>query len=345
MTPEHLVDPALRIGWKPFSYERSVPSVRLRALMPCEALSEAGYRTSIIPRDGTNDDYDVVVFQKAYRDDDIALARRFKARGVAVVLDLCDNHFYNPEGDPTLAARADRLWRMVDLADVVTVSTPELADVLPGRLTVVVDDALETWPAMSAWGRLRRVRRAHERVRRVRLVWFGNGGSDAPEFGIVHLGRLVPVLEELRRELPIELTVISNSRSLFERHVAAADFPTHYVEWSQRSFARVFTRHDICLLPVELNPFTVCKTNNRIRSSLLLGVPVVSSPLPRYKEFERWVLFDDWARHVRLYAEQRELAGRHVRDGRAYVLSTYTSQRLVAQWAAALAESTRGAAA
>ncbi len=47
---------------------------------------------------------DAVVFSKAYGARDIQLARRLKAAGKRVILDLCDDHFHNPERLPKYEA-------------------------------------------------------------------------------------------------------------------------------------------------------------------------------------------------------------------------------------------------
>lgn len=322
-----------RIGWKPGSYDRMVASSRLRTFLPCEHLRRAGWDTRIVPPDGSGE-YDCVVFQKAYGNDDLALAERLGARGVKTVFDLCDNHLYNPNDHPKLAERAHRLERMLETVDAVTASTPTLAELRPGPSTYVVDDALETPSA----GLLTAVRRAAIRrgrrpsPREVRLVWFGNSGSLDPPFGLVHLADVVPDLERLHKATPVHLTVISNSRPLFSRFVEGSAFPVRYLTWRPNRFARQFAGHDVCLIPVQPNPFTLAKTSNRLALALMLGVPVVASRVPSYEEFSEWVLFDDWEENIAAYARDPELGRRHVIAAQEHIRRTYTPERVVRQW-------------
>jgi glycosyltransferase involved in cell wall biosynthesis len=146
------------------------------------------------------------------------------------------------------------------------------------------------------------------------------------------LRRVLPALEELHRELPLSLSVISNSVSLFEKYTAGAGVPLVYHEWDRESFPHLFRRHDVCVLPVNVNPLTVCKTNNRLVLSLLLGVPVVADRIPSYEEFGDFVLFSDWRENLRRYALDPGLRRRHVRRGREYIRSKYNRERVVAQW-------------
>ena len=326
-----------RIGWRPFSYDNQVASARLRSFLPCRHLAAAGCRASIVAPDGRGA-YDCIVFQKAYSERDLDLARRCVTRGVKVVLDLCDNHLYNPSGDPALAQRADRLRRMIDLADAITVSSPVLATFLPRRSLAVIDDAVEVpalCPASRRWQQARRTRRGARR-RPVRLVWFGHSGSESPAFGLIHLRNLLPELEHLHRSLPLRLTAITNSRLSFDRHLSGSAIPTRYVRWRHASFGYHLARHDVCIIPIESNPFTICKTNNRAVLSLLLGVPVVADMIPSYEELGEWILFDHWSSNIPTYAHDIDLVRQHVANGRSYVQQTYTPRHLVEQWSGAL---------
>jgi hypothetical protein len=324
-----------RIGWVPAWYDPRAPSTRLRASLPVAALRRVGVDAAVVPPDHSGS-YDCIVFQKAYSEDDLHFARRAAAAGVKVVFDLCDNHFYNPDGLPDLAARAARLRSMVDLADVVSVSVPGLADLIGSGDVPVVDDALEETPltALAAW---RGTRRHRVRSRGpVRLVWFGHAGKESQASGIPHIGGIVGELERLHRSRPIRLTVISDSREMFDRHVGKAGFPTRYVRWTPRGFGRHFVTNDVCVLPIEPNPYTLFKTNNRVRTALLLGVPVVTNEIPSYREFADWIDFGGWTEHILGYADDPAPGALRIEAARSYIRRTYTDDRLVSQWGAVL---------
>jgi hypothetical protein len=319
----------MKIGWIPFSDDPRIASARLRCALPARYLAAAGWDSELLdPR--RPHAYDVVVFQKAYSDDSLALARGLRARGTRIVFDLCDNHFYNPEASPVLRERAERLRRMLELADAVTVSTAPLRELVAESDPVVVDDALDDFERP---GRLRlrlasRLRRRSE----VRLVWFGNAGMETPSFGLPHLVGAIAVLEEFHRTHRMRLTVISNSKSMYRRVLGRARFPHTYREWSADRFARDFGSHDICIIPIERNPFTVCKTANRVALSLRLGVPVIADAIPSFEPFAPYILVGNWPENLSRYASDQRLREDHVREGRRYVEATYTPERVVAQW-------------
>lgn len=321
----------MRIGWIPFSSDLRIASARLRCALPARYLADAGWDSKLVDRRDPYG-YDVVVFQKAYDEDSLALASRLSAGGTRLVFDLCDNHFYNPGASPVLEERAERLRRMLDLADAVTVSTEQLRELVPERDPTVVDDALDELEAPS---RPRMALAARLRPRReLRLVWFGNAGMETPSFGLPHLRGVIPVLEELRLATPLLLTVISNSKAAYRNVLRDAGFPHRYREWNVRRFPRDFCSNDICIVPIGRNPFTVCKTANRVALSLRLGVPVIADPIPSLDELAPYILLGSWCENLSRYASDRTLRASHAREGRRYVDATYTPERVVAQWSA-----------
>jgi len=320
------------VAWIPTSRDFRIGSARLRAVLPCRYLSKAGWNCELFDLRRSRE-YDLVVFQKAYDDDAIELARRLQRRGTLTVLDLCDNHLYNPDGLPWLTERAERLKRMIDLVDAVTVSTEALADFIPDRDATVIREALDEMAPKPVPVALWRLRQLYA-PRPFRLVWYGNAGLESPPFGLVHLPKVLPVLEELHRRRPLELTVISNSRDAFERAVAGACFPTGYHEWRSENFASLFVRHDVCIIPVEPNPFTICKTANRVALALKLGVPVVADPIPSFEEFADFMLLGNWPESLDRYAGDPQLRTAHVRSGRRYVEATCSKGRVIAEWSA-----------
>jgi glycosyltransferase involved in cell wall biosynthesis len=316
------------VGWKPFMPGADVASVRVRCLVPMQLMAERQWRTGIFDSaDATA--YDVVVFQKAYRAEDLELARRLSANGVKVVFDLCDNHFFNPEERPDLFDRTDRLRQMIALVDAVTVSSPLLRALVQKEQTFVVDDALDSTVREAPRSPLQRLPRWG---RGAHLVWFGNVGSESPRFGIVDLAHILPDLNRLHRRVPFHLTVITGSKEAFNRYLSEAQFATRYRRWTRRTFGSILSRADVSLLPITMNPFTVCKTSNRVVTSLMLGVPVVADLIPSYEEFVPYILVSGWEDHLERYASSPELRQQHVREGQEFIARRFAPEVIVGQW-------------
>ncbi len=311
------------IAFKPAAPTPALASARLRCYKPTEYLNAAGW--DVRPFDPARmNEYRAVVFQKAYSDEDLQIVAHLRGLGVRTTFDLCDNHFVFADG------RADRLRRMLDEVDAVSVATPELGK-LVGRPAYVIDDALDDAPG-DWWSELRR-RWPRRRGSPLRLIWYGNAGLADPPFGLVDLARILPDIAAVHAHTPVALTVVSNSRTAFDRQIGTPPFPVEYREWDTAAFPRLFRRHDVCLIPVTLNPFTVCKTVNRLALSLLLGVPAIADAIPSYEELRPFVLFGDWRANLLQYAADAGLRHRHVRAGQAYLCGKYTRGRVVDQWA------------
>jgi hypothetical protein len=316
------------IAFKPAVATPELASARLRGYLPCKYLQQAGWACEMY-QPAHVEQYHTVVFLKAYAPEDLELAERLRRQGTRTIFDLCDNHFHDPEQRPVYRERAERLRRMIHRVDAITVSTPELAKLVP-RPSTVIDDALDE--IRADWtGSM--VRWFHKRFRRpLRLVWFGNAGHDYPRFGMIDLKDLLPILNRIAAGRAIHLSVISNSRDMFAAHMAGANFPVAYHEFQTATFQRTFRSHDVCLIPVEANPFTVCKTINRPALSLLLGVPVVCDMIPSYRELDPYVCSGDWLDNLNLYAANRSYRQAMVRRGQRYLRGKYTPDRVVGQW-------------
>jgi hypothetical protein len=325
------------IAWKPHTLVHKSASVRLRSCLPCRYLQDAGWPCEIFePRN--IDSYKLVIFQKAYDPDSILLAEVLSARGVKILFDLSDNHFYIPDSLPFWHDRAERLGKMLDVADSVSVSTPELKKWVHHKDCVVIDDVVEAGRNDRIHSVAAGLRRSWTRLSQgnpLRVVWYGNAGSQNPPFGLVDLARILPHLEAVNARTPIELTVISNSEELFHAYLGNASFPMRYYEWSEDVFRRMFKCQDVCVIPVSANPFTVCKSNNRLVLSLLMGIPVIADVIPSYEEFQNFVLFSDWENSLLEYSDHA-LRRRHVSQAQRYIRSKYNRKRVVLQWSAVI---------
>ena len=321
-----------RIAWKPAG-DSSLPGSRLRAYLPVQHLRHAGWKTEIFD-ERRADSYDLIIFQKIYQRETIQLADRLKQRGTKLVFDLCDNHFYKVDDSPRTEDRCKRLQDMIDLMDAVSASTVEISRVIKHGHVVVIDDPVD-YPVISRWLELRlKAKRliSPGRNRRVRFVWHGTAGQANPPTGLIDIQRVLPHLEDLNRTVPVSLTVISNSRPLFEQYVKDTTFPVRYVDWQLPTFPYHLKQNDVCIIPISLNGFTICKTNNRLVSSLLFGLPVIADPITSYQEFQECVLFGNWAENLRRYATDPALRHEHIEKAHRYIRSKYTPARLISQW-------------
>jgi hypothetical protein len=319
----------VKIGFRPFGGADSASS-RLRVGLPIRYLNKNGIRSEVFDYKNLAS-YSIVIFQKAYAEKDIELASLLREKNIKVFFDLCDNHFYNPDGSPELAERAERLKKMVSLADEIIVSNEGLGE-LTGRPFTVIGDMLET--SIHTWISRRILKPFYSVLPkpRLRLVWFGSSGSEAPRFGMIDLQKIIPDLNAINKKISLQLSVISNSKAKYLLYTAGAEFPTDYYQWNKRTFPYQMVRNDITLIPIEVNPFTFCKTNNRPVLSMLLGLPVIATRIPSYEGLSEFVLFENWQQNIERYATNPALREKHVQEGYHFIMKNFNNQVIIQHW-------------
>ena len=337
-----------RIAWKPRFSDPRVASTRIRCLNPLSELQSSGYPVELFDRSRIGQ-YAAVVYTKLYDDATYDEADVLQRRGVRIVLDLCDNHFYNPNGLVALSKAAVQLKRMMALADELVASTPAMSEVMRAELSTprkitIIEDAVETeirgvktpfwdhWRARNQLVKLQRRLAQGNRDGRTPLVWFGIHGGPNADYGMLDLLKLRPLLETLNRIYPLSLTIISNSKKKYDRSIHSWPFPTYYLKWHADTLFTALRSHAIAVIPVSANPFTRCKSNNRLTLSLSVGLAVVADAIPSYQDFSDVCFLDDWQTGLELYLSDTELRRCHVERGQAIIATDWSIARLADKW-------------
>ncbi len=171
------------------------------------------------------------------------------------------------------------------------------------------------------------------------MIWYGNAGSEQPRFGMVDLGTIIPFLNKVNLQHPLKLTVVSNSEVSFQKYVKAyASFEVCYIPWAKESFEYIIKEQDLCLIPVQQNPFTSCKTNNRVVLTLLLGVPILADPIPSYEEFSPFISLSDWEKNLVYFIEHKSLFKDKVKKGQVFISDKYSTEKIKERWKSVLKE-------
>jgi glycosyltransferase involved in cell wall biosynthesis len=179
-------------------------------------------------------------------------------------------------------------------------------------------------------------------VRPKSVLWFGNYGAPHSDFGMLALMLAGPALEAVCNDIPLELTVISNNKVLFDSAIAQIGVPTRYVDWSTDAVFEGLKRADVCLLPFGIDAFSATKSANRAVLALEQGVPVVATRLSSMEPLEGAVTFDDWEAGLRRFlgslgATERAAA---IAAARPILAETYSSKVVGKAWAALIGDAT-----
>lgn len=317
------------IAWKPKSNNVNVASVRYRCLMPLNVLQEAGYHVELYNPDRLTE-YSAVIFSKLYDQNNIAIAKQLKNQGSQIILDICDNHLYNPYGLSDYKRVRENLLEMLALCDEVVCASDELANQLMQearleRRPTVIGDGIEVLPANDSAP-------LSQSSADYKLLWFGNHGSPNAKCGMLDLLTIQQELESLGREHSIELHVASNNAELYESAIKPMALPTSYHEWQYNTFDSIIRTADAVLIPISQNPFSRCKTNNRLVTALNYGVPVIADSIPSFEEFSEFVVLDDWARGFDRLIYEGDKFNAKTAEGMQYVQSNWSIETVAKSW-------------
>ena len=317
-------------------------SARIRCLNTLRQLGKQHFPAELYSEKNESD-YKIVVFSKAYTNKEIVIAERLRDRGTKIVFDLCDNHFLLDED------RIARLTKMFELADHWVVSSEGLGKVVTNIMgsekpLTVREDAVEerlsgSKADIAGWVRehiqlykLDKLLSTDQGSRATRLVWFGNHKASYKDSGLAHVNKIRPVLEKVNQSDPLTLTVISNSREVFDQVFTGWQLPVFYLEWSAHTFYKAMKRHKIAVIPIDVNEFTKVKTNNRIALSLFLGLGVVADSIDSYRVFSDCSFLDCWEDGLRSYLERPELVDEHVKCGRRLIQKNFSIEIIAGKW-------------
>lgn len=337
----------MKFRWWPHTPDARIASTRLRCLRVMAALRDQGLDVGLFDPD--EDAPAVLVLAKRYDEATLVLARKLRVAGTKLILDLCDNHFYCEPPSPAWHRRANALRAAVATVDVVTVSTKALAEVVHAECpdappVYVVGDAVEPACIPSPIARWRHpldeltLLRLQRRLQSCRgagmllLLWFGNHGSENAEGGMLDLLRIREPLRAMAARQRLCLTVISNNHDKFATLARELGVPCGYLPWTAGTFSRAAALHDIAILPIGINPFTVCKTNNRMTTALMHGLAVVADPIPSYREFEGSAILGDWAAGLATLCADKTLRQSMVEQGRRRIAAHWLLPEIAGQW-------------
>lgn len=263
----------------------------------------------------------------------VEFAEKAAALGATIIVDNCDNQFASDTASAQWTQGLELLQRLAAVSDVFVSCSTELQAVLRQNLRAtvrhtVIDDPVEQDTRLdvdSLWKRIFSPQRLvawavtwrHglkllcDHVNgRMPLVWYGSHGNSFAAGGMLDLLAIKPSLEAANAAKPISLTVISNNKRKFDQNFADFKFPVYYVEWNRVTFHALLRQHSIVVIPSSDNPFTRCKSSNRLTLALHHGLAVIADPMPAYRAYQDVVDLGNWQANLAALMQSRK-AQRH----------------------------------
>lgn len=338
----------IKVAWIPRLTSPDVASTRIRCINIIGELRKRGLDAEFFTQKRF-DSYTILVFLKAYGKEHVALARKAKAAGKRVIFDLCDNHFIKANGSQVESERVDYLDKMLGLSDKIVVSTEALGKVvaerdssLASRITVIGDALEEKLPCSRMFRRIVELGglfflelfiNLQRSSGRTPVVWFGIHGGDNATYGMRDVFMVADQLNSVAKTHGISLTIISNSYRKYRSISKVFKFPTFYMPWGGSTFFEALALHRISIIPVTVNEFTKCKSNNRVALSISRGLAVVTSILiPAYEELIPYIKHNDINAGISAYIDDPMSANADVSSGKIYIAEKYSLEPITSMW-------------
>lgn len=287
---------------KPLQDAARLASARYRALIPAEALRQAGHDANVMSfalmvRPGFEPQTDAVVLSQPKTELVkqpkaiplyFAALERLKQRGIKIVVDVSDFKlgsgyagWLEPVAGPGSAQLNERVLRQLfAAADAITVPTAVLGEKLAAALSHpirwhVVPDPVEIAPGTPRFAP----------GEPLKLLWFGSYGQhihaldaflkkEAPRIGARRRSEMVLVTDPLDDKERMALHLLSRG-----------DFELRAVDWSVPVLAAALAACDIVVMPFrDDTEITPNKSNNRAVQAMQAGRYVVANSIPSYDE-------------------------------------------------------------
>jgi glycosyltransferase involved in cell wall biosynthesis len=222
---------------------------------------------------------DAVVFQSRHNYPDLEMAVKLKNNGVKLIWDFTDPSWLK-EYDSS--AIHPILYKVAELADVVTFPTEELArtykEAFQGTNTAIIKDRLE----LSHYAKIK----THKEHKNYKICWHGSYGN----FCSLDLAR--NDLEKLGKEFDITLICVYDTGNRHNIQVK----PFKNIKLDIRTWTNQITTDAILESDITINPkfdghWKSYKSNNKTITSWICGVPCIERNF--YDEIKKYLLSAD----------------------------------------------------
>ncbi|MGB4781782.1 MAG: glycosyltransferase [Candidatus Methylomirabilis sp.] len=320
-------------GW----YRCLMPGIYLRNLYGVDAMAATSLSDAVraFAREA-----DILVFQRQLSGSVLDFLHEHKTMGKKIVYEIDDDFWHLPVKNPVYRYyQADglaRLTRFIQVADIVTVSTEPLRQVVGAMHdhVVVLPNAVDPDLADAIVAS-----RHAEPARSQGMVRIGWSGSNFHEGD---LDCAIDALIAMAKRPDVQLVFFGWVPERIEREVPAVKVEKHpFVITNNYYHAMAALRLDIGVAPLRDNRFNEAKSNLKYLEYSMFRVPTVASPIYPYArtitDGEDGVLvkknrYQEWLRQLTRLVEDRAERERLARNAYATVRERFHLKTAVRGW-------------
>lgn len=311
-------------------------SARYRVIIPAKYLaSQRDYQQTFICTHHGQDLRDiseilekqnVVIFSKSFNPINEQIALIAKQKNIKVIFDICDNHFDS-------AKFAQHYKNMANLADLITVNTPLMADIVKqyvDKSTIIIPDPYEGNKGRPHF------KPAKDKLN---LLWFGSHTN------LDSLQAMIPTLAPLSQQISLRLHIVTAANMGVEQacqqfNTQSPRFKLQFTAWSLEATQKAITRADVVVIPSLANTKKVVKSPNRVVESLWAGRFVVAHPLPSYQEFSQWAwIGEDLTEGIGWALRSSPHVLKRIEAAQQYIAQNYSPEKISLLWENAIGSS------
>ena len=298
------------------TYDKVMSSTRIRCYDIINYLNKKDILSELYKE---NKEYKIVVFQKAFDQKHIALARRLNDKGCTTIFDINVNYLEKKGGaiDYILEKQTINVKKMIKISSTVIVPTQYLFNVYSkysNNISLIEesipDDFFKT-------------KKKHLQESQINLLYVGYA-IKANELSLIK-----KALQSLHREFGVKLLLIC------EEDPKLDIIPYEFRRYDQKKIPKLILEGDIKIAPRDLsNSYNLGHTFTKIAYPMAIGLPVVASPVPSYKDRVAILCEDEdcWYEEVKGLIESAERRERLGNSGRRFVMDTFNIRKIGKQY-------------
>lgn len=265
--------------------------------------------------------YDVVIFQKAFRDKHRKLAKKLKQSGTKIVLDININIFDADTRSP-YTNTPFRKWAELFLpyTDKILTSSPFLQKHAQITYPDIPATLIEEHVPDVYFSAKKNVEKEP-----TTLIYAGYAVKAQEVHHLTH------ALQHLRKKHYFQLLFICEKNP----HIQIPNIECHFERYRQERIHMQILKGDIFLAPRDLTlPYNMGHSFSKIGLPMAVGVPVIASPVPSYEHAP--ALFAstaaEWEDGLETLFNDTNTRTRLSRAGRTYCHNAYSTARIMSQY-------------
>ncbi len=263
--------------------------------------------------------YDIVIFQKKFDERALGIAEKLKKRKTKVILDINVN-YYDASSKYIEKKQNEDVMRFTELADGVIVPTGFLKESIkttfPEKKVWVIKESIEDKYFEE---------KKEKFVKPLRLIWCGYSAK-ARELLLI-----ADALTNLYKKIGFELILICDK----DPQIMIGNVPVIFIRYNHYEIPALLLKGDIFIAPRELSDsYNLAHSFTKVGIALAVGLPVVASPVPSYRNSPAILCADreEWEENLEKMLTDITSLEQLSRKGREYTRENYSSPVIKAEY-------------